>query len=150
MPLTSRLQHGAEWGEWGCELGGTLREWGCEQQSPPHPTPPQPAQPRPLQAIKDWFIGGPNAYGTLTSLMAVAFCLMFPRDPAELVKTESRFFGSESRAWPFGRRGGSTLSSSHPRTQSFDVQVNSAAAAAAAAGGGGGGGGTNSAPADHA
>lgn len=36
-----------------------------------------------MQAIKDWFIGGPNAYGTLTSLIAVAFCFIFPKDPAE-------------------------------------------------------------------
>jgi hypothetical protein len=112
-----------------------------------------PPRPRPPQAIRDWFIAGPNAYGSLTSLMAVAFCLLFPRDPAELVKTESRFFRSESRSWLFARRGSSTVSSSAPGAQLNGAQANGAAAAAGVFGGGGGiggGEGASSAPADQA
>ena len=49
---------------------------------PPPPTAPPPPVP---QAIQDWFIAGPQAYGTAASCVALALCVALPRQrPGEL------------------------------------------------------------------
>jgi hypothetical protein len=37
--------------------------------------------PSPPQAIRDWFIAGPQAFGAAASAVALALCWAFPREP---------------------------------------------------------------------